>query len=104
MLQATASRIQLPYEATAHDDDLCSLEHTMQAGWTSQIQEMPLEIQPYWNFVKKSLLKMVFYSKVQESLYPQTRHDLLKQIHAGHIGLSKCLHRAQTDCILACLM
>ena len=46
-----ASRIQLLHEATTQDDDLCSLKHIVQAAWPSQIQEVLLEIQPYWNMV-----------------------------------------------------
>ena len=49
-LQATASMIKLLHEATAQGDDLCSPKHIVQAGWPSQIQEVPLEIQSHWNF------------------------------------------------------
>ena len=42
--------MSLLHEATAHDDDLSLLRHIVKAGWPSKIQEVPLEIQPYWNF------------------------------------------------------
>ena len=48
-LHLTARRIQLLHEATEQNDDLCLFKHIVQAVCPSQMQEVPLEIQPYLN-------------------------------------------------------
>ena len=48
-LQATTSRIHLLHEATVQDEELCSLRHIVQTGCLCQIQEIPLDVQSYWN-------------------------------------------------------
>ena len=52
-LQATASRIQLLHEVTAQHDDLHLLKCIVQTGWPGQIQEVPPEMQPNWNFCEE---------------------------------------------------
>ena len=43
-LQAAPSMIQILRDPSAQGTDLYSLEHILQAGWPSEIQEVPLEI------------------------------------------------------------
>ena len=91
-LQAAASRLKLMHEATAQNDDLCSLKHTVQAGWPSQIQEVPFEIQPYWNFHEEITIGHGLLLKGTRTTLPRgQRQELLKQSHTCHLGLSECI-------------
>ena len=95
-LHTTVNRIQLLHEATVKKDDLCSLKHIVQLGWPGQIQEVSLEIQPYWNFHEKISIQDGLLLKGTRIIIPAgQRQDLLKQLHVGHHSLSNCLHKAE---------
>ena len=53
-----------------------SLKNIVQAGLPSQIKEVSLEIQSYWNFCEEITIEIGFYSKGQESLFPQAKGRL----------------------------
>ena len=64
---------QLLYDTTAQYDDLCLLKCIVEAGWPSEIQEAPLEIQPYWNFCEEI--------SIEDGLPTQSKKKLLcKQV------------------------
>ena len=94
-LHANESRIQLLHGVSAQTYDLCSLKHILQAWWPRQVQEVPLEIQPYWNFHEISTENSLLLKGTIIITPTSQRQDLLRQLYVGHFGLSKCLHRTK---------
>ena len=94
--QATASRIELLHEATAHKDDLYLFKHIVQARWPRQIQELPNEIQPYWKFHEEiTIVDGLLLKCTRNIIHISQRQYMLKRIHAGHIWITKCLKRGK---------
>ena len=53
---------------------------------------------PYWNFRDKlGVLDGVLLKGNQIIVQKSIRTDILKEIHEGHLGASKCRLRAQTS-------
>ena len=99
-LQATTSKIQLLCE-DAEDGDLCSLKHIVQAGWPSQIQEVPLEKQSYWSSFEEITIEDGSVLKGTRNIIPASqRQALLKQLHAGTPYFIKRLEYIQVNNIL----
>ena len=60
------------------------------------MQEVPLEMQPHLNFHEEITVEDGSLFENTRIIVPTSqRYDLLKQNHSGHLGLSKCLHRAK---------
>ena len=77
-LQTTGSRIQILCEAPAQDNDVCICKHIVQDGWSNQIQEVLLVIQPQWNFHEEIIIEEGLFYKGQyhhpnkpKTKYPQ---------------------------------
>ena len=61
---------------------------------TSKLQASVSMIQPYWNFYEEIIIDDGFLcSRPRITITTNQRQALLKQISAGYLGLSKCLHR-----------
>ena len=52
-LSATSDKLQQICQATQDDDMMALLKHTITFGWPHTVQELPKEIQAYWNLEKK---------------------------------------------------
>ena len=73
------------------DDTLSLLKHTIQAGWSEKIQQVPPEIKPYWTFWDDLTIEDGLVLKNTRIIIPTSeRNDLLRQIHHGHLGTIKC--------------
>ena len=80
-----------------HSNTLCKLVGPNTRG--------PLQIQPYWNFIEEITIEDSLLLKGTRIMVPPSwRENLLKEIHAGHLGLSKCLHRVRLYIGLNCMM
>ena len=49
-LRCTADQLQQLHEQTAQDDTLALLKHVVHSGWPEKIQDLPVELHPYWTF------------------------------------------------------
>ena len=77
--------------ATEEDDELVLLRHTITQGWPSTIEEVPKALQLYWTFHEELIVEDGLVLKVTRILIPNKKHEaVLKVIHEGHLGLSKC--------------
>ena len=52
-LRCTADWLQQLHEKTAQDDTLALLKYIMHSGWPAKVQELPVELHPYWTFHEK---------------------------------------------------
>ena len=78
------------------DDTLAILKYTIQKGWPSTIKELPSEIQPYWTFREELSIEDGLILKGTRIVVPSTKQEeILKLIHEGHLGLTKCKLRVK---------
>ena len=90
-LNARSDSLQQIREATQADDTLAIFKYTIQQGWPSSIKEVPSEIQPFWTFHQELTIEDGLVLKGTRIVIPsKKRDDILKLIHEGHLGLTKC--------------
>ena len=84
--------------ATQEDDEFVLLKHTITQGWPSTIKEVTNAVQPYWTFHEEYNVEYDLVLKGTRIVIPNKKHEaVLKLIHKGHLGLSKCkLHAKNT--------
>ena len=67
------------------------MKYTIQQGWPSSIKDLPSEIQPFWTFREELTIEDGLILKGTRIVIPSKKHDaILKLIHEGHLGLTKC--------------
>ena len=90
-LNARRDSLQQIRETTQADDTLAILKYTIQQGWPSSIKDVPSEIQPLWTFHEELTIDDGLVLKGTRLVIPsKTQDDILKPIHEGHLGLTKC--------------
>ena len=95
-VRANSDKLQEIHQETAQDDELALLKHTITTGWPKQIQDLPREMQAYWNFREELTIEDGLILKNTRIVIPhKLRQATLKQIHEGHLGLKKCQARAK---------
>ena len=84
--------------ATQEDDELVLLKHTIMQGWPSSIKEVPSVLQSYWPFREVLTVEDGHVLKGTRIVIPSKEQEgILKLIHEGHLGLTKCkLHAKDT--------
>ena len=92
--RCTQDRIDRLQQSTAKDDTLALLKHTVQHGWPQTITEL----HPYWTFREEISIEDGILLKGERIIIPAVdQPDILQQLHHGHLGLQKCLHRARVS-------
>ena len=82
--------------ATQDNDKLAILKHIIQQEWPRTIKEVLSEVQLYWTFHEELTIEDGLVLKGTRIIIPnKKREDILKLIHKGHLGLSKCKMRAK---------
>ena len=95
-LNCSADKLQALRESTKHDDTLVLLKEIVTQGWPEKIKDLPPELQPYWTFREAITIADGLLLKGNRIIIPdKDRPQILKQIHEGHLGIQKCLHRAK---------
>ena len=74
------------------------LKHTIMQGWPNSIKQVPPVLQPYWTCREELNVEDGLILKGTRIVIPDKNHEaILKLIHEGHLGLSKCkLHAEET--------
>ena len=85
-------------EATQADDTLAILKYTIQQGWPNSIKTYQAKIQPFWTFREELTIEDGLILKGTRIVIPSKKKEIiLKLIHEGHLGLTKCkLHAKET--------
>ena len=95
-LNAKSDSLQQLHEASQADDTLAILKYTIQKGWSSSIKELPSEIQAFWTFQEELTTEDGLILKGTGIVVPSMKQaEILKLIHEGHLGLTKCKLRAK---------
>ena len=95
-LNARSDNLQQLHEASYADDTLAIVKYTIQKGWPSTIKELQSEIQPYWTFREELTIEDGLILKGTRIVVPSTKQaEILKLIHEGRLGLTKCKLRAK---------
>ena len=95
-LNCSADKLQTLHESTKEDDTLVLLKEIVTQGWPEKIKDLPPELQPYWTFWEAITVADGLLLKGNRIIIPdKDRPQILKQIHEGHLGIQKCLHRAK---------
>ena len=90
-LNARSDSLQQLREAPQANDTLAILKYTIQQGWPSSIKDVPSDIQPFWTF-RELIIEVGLILKGTLNI-----EAILKLIHKGHLGLTKCkLHAKET--------
>ena len=90
-LNVRSDSLQQLHEATQADDTLAILKYTIQMGWPSNIKELPSKIQAFWTFREEMTIEDGLILKGTRIVIPsQKQVEILKLIHKGHLGLTKC--------------
>ena len=72
------------------------LLYLIQKGWSSSIKELPSEIQAFWTFQEELTIEDGLILKGTRIVVPSMKQaEILKLIHEGHLGLTKCKLRAK---------
>ena len=95
-INTRSDSLQQLHEASQADDTLAILKYTIQKRWPSTMKELPSEIQPYWTFREELTIDDELILKGTRIVVPIMRQvEILKLIHEGHLGLTKCKLRAK---------
>ena len=95
-LNARSDSLQQLHEASQADDFLAILKYKIQKGWPSNIKELASEIQAFWTFWEELTIEDGLILKGTSIVVPSTKQaEILKLIHEGHLGLTKCKERAK---------
>ena len=95
-LSATSDKLQQIRQATQDDDTMALLKHTITYGWPQTVQELPKELQAYWTFREEMTVENGLILKATRiAIPPSMRESTLQQLHEGHLGFTKCYHRAK---------
>ena len=83
-------------QETNKDKELQSLKHYISTGWPAKRSQIPVSLQPYWNFRDELSIESGILMKNSKVLIPETlKKKYLKQIHQGHQGIKACRSRAR---------
>ena len=83
-------------QATNNDQEFQSLKHYISTGWPAKRSQIPVILQPYWNFRDELMIESGILMKNSKVLIPETlRQRYLIQIHQGHQGIKACRSRAR---------
>ena len=90
-MKARSDSLQQLREAMQADYTLAILKYTIDQGWTSSIKEVPSEIQPFWTFREELTIDDGLILKGTRIVIQNKKQNaMLKLIHEGHLGLTKC--------------
>ena len=73
---------------TESDSELCKLKQTVLEGWPDTRNEVPEEIQKYWNIRDEITIAEDILFKAAKVIIPaEMRQEMLRQIHSAHFGI-----------------
>ena len=96
ILKIRANRLQTIQTETKNDPELSQLIKFILQGWPKSMQDVPVDLHPYWSLRDELAVIDGVVLKGQRVIIPTSlREDTLKRLHDAHQGLSSTLHRAR---------
>lgn len=81
---------------TRSDCELQQLLQVVQTGWPEHKADLPDLCRPYWNLCDEISICDGFLVKGEKLIIPRNMcQEMLKVIHASHMGIEKCKRRAK---------
>lgn len=83
-------------EAMKIDPTMTALLRTILHGWPETIYELPSDVADYYTFRDELTIQDGLIFKGDRIVIPQSiRPEMVKKLHASHMGLQSCLRRAR---------
>jgi len=96
MMPISDNKLELLKEETKADCELQQLLTTVQTGWPENKADVPNLCRPYWNVRDEVSICDGVFLKDEKLIIPKNMcHEMLKIIHASHMGIDKCKRRAK---------
>jgi hypothetical protein len=84
-------------EETTKDSAIQELISVVCGGWPNQKAEVTECVRPYWDFRDVISVYSGIAIKNSKLIIPASmRNEIMQDIHAGHMGIVKCLARARS--------
>ena len=95
-IPASADRLEEIRDYTQQDITLQTVIEYIHKGWPTQKSNCHQMAQPYWNDHQNLTFINGLLMKGEKIVIPTAlRKEMLKRIHEGHMGMSKCKRRAR---------
>lgn len=95
-IQISDERIKQLVNATENDVDLKAIKRYVQKGWPKHLSKTPTDLKCFYKL--KSAITLAndgLLYKDNKIIIPKSwRNKILCDIHTGHLGISKCIQRA----------
>ena len=93
-IAVTPSRYRQFQQGTA--EELNELHQIIQKGWPDSKEETPHCVRPFWNSRDElSIADGIVLKGMRIVIPPSQCPEMLQQIHASHLGITKCKQRAR---------
>ena len=97
LVQFSNEKISTLQHATKEDGILSQLFDIIVTGWPEKQRDLPRDLRPYWSYRDELSVENGIILKGDRIVIPESMQpDILKQIHAGHQGITKCQSRAKS--------
>uniref|UniRef100_A0A3B3C9Q2 Gypsy retrotransposon integrase-like protein 1 n=1 Tax=Oryzias melastigma TaxID=30732 RepID=A0A3B3C9Q2_ORYME len=95
-LPASESKLAQIRKAQEMDITCQKLKNLVQTGWPTSRKALPPELQVYWQYHQDLLIADGLLMKSERLVIPvNMQEEMLKMVHEGHQGMTKCIARAQ---------
>lgn len=116
-LAVTRERLADFQEKTKNDAVLQQLKQTIELGWPESRKAVPSEVRAFYSYRDELTVQDEIFFRGDRIIVPAAmRSEMLKKIHASHIGIKGCPRRAREilwmsnpgmsaairDCVSAC--
>lgn len=96
VLSVNPSRLESLQEETKSDPILCQLQDLIKYGWAESMQDLPIDLHPFWCYRDELVMLDGLVMKNNRILIPTSmREGTLARLHEGHHGQSSMLRRAR---------
>lgn len=83
-------------KCTKQDEELQKLMKIIKLGWPTDKKELDNTLKPYWDYRDELTVNFGILWKGTRIIIPKClRHEMMKKIHIGHLGIEKCRLRAR---------
>lgn len=98
MVQFTTDRAQAIREATQDDPVFSQMKETIFVGWPDNQKDLPPCLRQYWSYRDELTVDNGVIFKGNRVLVPPSQQqDILRNLHTGHLGITKTQLRARED-------